>query len=90
MGNIRDATPTVHRTRLHADVRAIFGAPDPTLVRTLLDAVLPEWAVRTPPALKVLDSAWEAATAIWVLPERDRQRLRPTNAQERRNEEIRR
>jgi len=90
MRNILDATPKAHRTRLHADVRAIFEAPDPAKARTLLDAVLTEWAHRAPQAMKVLEGAFEAATAILVLPERYRQRLRTTNAQERLNEEIRR
>lgn len=49
-----------------------------------------EWADRAPPAVRVLEDAFEAATAILVLPERYRQRLRTTNAQERLNEEIRR
>ncbi len=57
---------------------------------TLLDAVLTEWADRAPQAIRVLEGAYEAATAILVLPERYRQRLRTTNAQERLNEEIRR
>ena len=88
--NILDATPKAHRARLHADVRAIFEAPDPAKARTLLDAVLTEWADRAPQAVQVLEGAFEAATAILVLPERYRQRLRTTNAQERLNEEIRR
>ena len=88
--NILDATPKAHRARLHADVRAIVEAPDPAKARTLLDAVLTEWADRAPQAAKVLEGAFEAATAILVLPERYRQRLRTTNAQERLNEEIRR
>ncbi len=90
MRNILDATPKAHRARLHADVRAIFEAPDPAKARTLLDAVLTEWADRAPQAAKVLEGAFEATTAILVLPERYRQRLRTTNAQERLNEEIRR
>ena len=90
MRNILDATPKAHRARLHADVRAIFEAPDPAKARTLLDAVLTEWAARAPQAAKVLEGAFEAATAILVLPERYRQRLRTTNAQERLNEKIRR
>jgi len=90
MRNLLDATPKVHRSRLPADVRAIFEAPDPTKARTWLDAVLTEWAARAPQAIKVLEGAFEAATAILVLPERYRQRLRTTNAQERLNEEIRR
>ncbi len=90
MRNILDATPKAHRTRLPADVRAIFEAPDPATARTLLDAVLTEWANRALQAVKVLEGAFEAAIAILVLPERYRQRLRTTNAQERLNEEIRR
>jgi putative transposase len=90
MRNILDATPKAHRARFPADVRAIFEAPDPTKARTLWDAVVTEWADRAPQAVKVLESAFEAATAILVLPERYRQRLRTTNSQERLNEEIRR
>ena len=90
MRNLRDATPKAHRARLHADVRAIFEAPDPSKARTLLQAVVTEWTDRAPRAVQVLERAFEAATAILVLPERYRQRLRTTNSQERLNEEIRR
>jgi putative transposase len=88
--NILDATPKAHRARLHADVRAIVEAPDPANARTLLDAVLTAGADRAPQAVKVLEGALEAATAMLVWPERYRQRLRTTNAQERLHEEIRR
>lgn len=90
MRNILDATPKAHRARLHADVRAIFEAPDPGKARTLLQAVVAEWTTPAPKAVQVLETAFEAATAILVLPERYRQRLRTTNSQERLNEEIRR
>ncbi len=43
-----------------------------------------------PQAANVLEGALEVATAIRVLPDRYRQRLRTTNAQEPLNEEIRR
>jgi len=90
MRNILEVTPKGHRSRLHADVRAIFEAPDPSKARTLLAAVVSEWTPVAPQAVKVLEGAFEAATAILVLPERYRQRLRTTNSQERLNEEIRR
>jgi putative transposase len=51
--NILDATPKAHRVRRHADVRAIFEAPDPTKALTLLDAVLTEGADRAPQAVRV-------------------------------------
>src|SRR5579875_1960762 len=64
---------------------------DPTTVHDRLTALgLHTGAARAPQAMKVLEGAFEAATAIRVLPERYRQRLRTTNAQERLNEEIRR
>jgi len=88
--NIVDATPTAHWPRLHADVRPIFEAPDPAKARPLLDAVITEWADRAPQTVRVLEGALEAVAAILVLPERYRQRLRTTNAQERLNAEIRR
>jgi putative transposase len=90
MRNILDAPPIAHRARLHADVRAIFETPDPAKARTLKDTVLTKWVDRAPQAVNVLEGAFEAATAMLVLPERYRQRLRTTNAQERLNEEIRR
>jgi len=90
MGNILDATPKAHRARLHADVRAIFEAPDPGKARTLHQTAVTAWTDRAPKAVQVLETAFEAATAILGLPERYRQRLRTTNSQERVNEEIRR
>ena len=88
--NTLDATPKAHRVRRHPDVRAIFEAPDPTKARTPLDAVLTEGADRAPQAVRVLEGALEWAMGIRVLPERYRQRLRTTTAQESLNEEIRR
>ena len=40
--------------------------------------------------MAVLEAGFDAATAVLVLPERYRKRLRPTNGIERLNEEIRR
>ena len=54
------------------------------------DAVLTEGADRAPQAVRVLEGALEWAMGIRVLPERYRQRLRTTTAQESLNEEIRR
>jgi transposase-like protein len=45
---------------------------------------------RPPKAFKLLDEAFNDITAVLVLPERYRQRLRTTNGVERLNEEIRR
>ncbi|MEX1406700.1 transposase, partial [Hydrogenibacillus schlegelii] len=49
-----------------------------------------EYAEKTPKAVKVLEEGFDDVTAVLVLPDRYRRRLRTSNGVERLNEEIRR
>ncbi|MCY0899949.1 MAG: transposase, partial [Firmicutes bacterium] len=52
--------------------------------------VVEEYGDKAPKAIKVLEDGFDDMTAVLVLPERYRKRLRTTNGVERLNEEIRR
>jgi len=71
-------------------VRAILDAPDMDTARLLLNQTLQAYETRAPKAMAVLEAGFDDATAVLVLPERYRKRLRTTNGIERLNEEIRR
>ena len=58
--------------------------------RLLLNQTLQAYETRAPKAMAVLEAGFDDATAVLVLPERYRKRLRTTNGIERLNEEIRR
>ncbi len=71
-------------------MRAILDAPDMDTARLLLNQTLQAYETRAPKAMAVLEAGFDDATAVLVLPERYRKRLRTTNGIERLNEEIRR
>ncbi|OUM88532.1 MAG: transposase [Bacillus thermozeamaize] len=88
--NILDATPKALQDEVHSRVRAILDAPDHDTARLLLNQVLEAYETKAPKAMAVLEAGFEDATAVLLLPEKYRKRLRTTNALERLNEEIRR
>lgn len=88
--NILDHTPTALKAELKQRVREIFEASSPERARRLLQAVVEDYADRAPKAIACLESGFDDATAVLVLPEQYRKRLRTTNGVERLNEEIRR
>ena len=90
MRNILDATPKALQKEVHGRVRAIMEAPDLKTARILLEQVLEDYAEKAPRAMRVLEEGFDDGTAVLMLPERYRKRLRTTNGQERLNEEIRR
>jgi transposase-like protein len=90
MRNIIDATPKSLRDELYPHLRAILDAPNIDAARLLLNQTLGVFEKKAPKAMQVLEMGFDDATAVLVLPEKYRRRLRTTNAVERLNEEIRR
>lgn len=90
MRNIMDATPKSVQEELYPHLRAILNAPDIDTARLLLNQTLEAFEKKAPRAMQVLEDGFDDATAVLVLPEKYRRRLRTTNSVERLNEEIRR
>jgi putative transposase len=90
MRNILDATPKSLQEELYPRIRAILEAPDMATARLLLGQVLASYESKAPKAMSILEAGFDDATAVLMLPEKYRKRLRTTNGMERLNEEIRR
>jgi len=90
MRNILDVTPKGVREELYPRVKAVLDAPDIDTARLLLNQVLEVYEQRAPKAMQVLEAGFDDATAVLVLPEKYRRRLRTTNGVERLIEEVRR
>jgi len=69
-------------------VRAILDAPDMDTARLLFNQVIEAYETKAPKAMAVLEAGFEDATAVLLLPQKYRKRLRTTNGLERLNEEI--
>lgn len=90
MRNIIDATPKALKEELHARLRSIFTAPDLQTARFLFSKTIETYQDKLPKAMKTLENGFDDATAVLMLPEKYRKRLRTTNAMERLIEEVRR
>jgi len=90
MRNILDAAPKSVENELYPRLRAILDAPDIDTARLLLNQTLEAFEKKAPRAMQALEEGFDDATAVLVLPEKYRRRLRTTNCVERLNEEIRR
>jgi len=77
--NILDATPKAMQDEIHSRVRAIFDAPDLDAARLLLNQVLEAYETKAPKAMAILEAGFEDATAVPLLPEKYRRRLRTTS-----------
>lgn len=88
--DVLEVTPKAARDELHAQLRALFEAPDLATARTLLRQITATFAARAPKAVTILEAGFDDATAVLALPDPYRRRLRTTNSVERLNEEIRR
>ena len=88
--NIIDATPKRVQKELHERVKMLLHAPDKELARQLLQGIFNDFEKTAPKAMEILETGFEDATAILIIPADYRQRLRTTNSVERLNEEIRR
>lgn len=90
MRNIMDAAPKSVKDELYLHLRAILDAPDISTARLLLNQTLETFEKKAHKAMQILEMGFDDATAVLVLPEKYRRRLRTTNSVERLNEEIRR
>jgi len=90
MRNILDAFPKALRGEIKTNTQAILHAPDMSTARMLLSKTLETFQKKAPRAMETLEKGFDDATAVLVLPEKYRKRLRTTNGLERLNEEIRR
>lgn len=88
--NILDATPKALKDDVYTRVRAILDAPDNETARLLLSQTIETYEDKAPKAMRILETGFDDATAVLVLPEKYRKRLRTTNRVERLNEEVRR
>ena len=75
---------------VYTRVRAILDAPDNETARLLLSQTIETYEDKAPKAMRILETGFDDATAVLVLPEKYRKRLRTTNSVERLNEEVRR
>src|SRR5262249_1693966 len=82
-GDILEAAPKGLRQELHAQLRALFEAPDLPTARVLLQNVLQTYTARAPKAMAILEAGFDDATAVLALPEPYRRRLRTSNGVER-------
>ncbi len=90
MRNILDSCSTKVRTEVVTAAKLVFQAADLPEARRRLAEFGERFAKSAPKAVACLESGFEDAMAVMVLPEKYRKRLRTTNMQERLNEEIRR
>lgn len=90
MRNILDATPKSLKEELHSKLRAVFDAPDMQTARLFFSKIIDTYQDKIPKAMKTLENGFDDATAVLMLPEKYRKRLRTTNSMERLIEEIRR
>lgn len=90
MRNLLAAAPKKLHEELRKRVRGVLDAPDLKTARLLAAQVTEDYADTAPKVVELLDNAFDDVTAVLVLPEMYRVRLRTTNDIERLNEELRR
>ena len=90
MRNILDSTPKALKEELYPKLRAILDAPDLQTARLLFSKIVETYQDKAPKAMKTLETGFDDATAVLILPEKYRKRLRTSNAMERLIEEVRR
>ncbi len=88
--DVLEAAPKSVRQELHEHLRILFEASDLATARLLLEQLLQTYTSRAPRAMETLEAGFDDATAVLVLPEPYRRRLRTSNGMERLNEEVRR
>ena len=86
----KDATPNSLNDEVHSHVQAILEAPDEETARMLLCKTTSFYEDKASKAMSILETGFDDASAVPLLPEKYRKRLRTTNSIERLNEEIRR
>jgi len=79
MRNVLDSTPEVLRDQMHEHLRQILHASSPEQARAAFEQTQAAFEGEAPKAMAKLEAGFEAATAVLVLPEKYRRRLRTTN-----------
>jgi len=90
MRNVLGATPKHMRNEIYQKVRAILDAPDIQTGRYLQQQFSATYEDKLPRVVSVVEQGFDDVTAVLVLPDKYRKRLRTTNSMERLNEEVRR
>jgi transposase-like protein len=90
MRNVLGAAPKHMRNEIYQKVRAILDAADIQTARYLLQQFTAAYADKLPRVMAIVEHGFDDVTAVLVLPDKYRKRLRTTNAMERLNEEVRR
>jgi putative transposase len=88
--NVVDRAPKTCHDTLHRGLDRILKAEDPETARAAFGEIAAELEGKAERALETLEQGLQDATAVLVLPERYRRRLRSTNMLERLIEEVRR
>jgi putative transposase len=90
MRNVLGATPASQRALMVEQLRRLFRSETKQEARSVLSELVTRFEGKADSALEILESAFEAATQVLVLPELYRRKLRTTNMCERLNGEVRR
>jgi len=88
--NLLAYAPKGRKKELHAELRAIFDAPDLSVARRFLSETVNRWEVIRPEVADNLEGATDDVLSCFHFPSRHKKRIRTTNCVERLNEEIRR
>lgn len=90
MRNVLAVTPKKHRAEMVEHLRRLFRSESKTEARLAFERTAAAFEGAAGQAVDVLEEALEDVTAVLVLPEVYRRRLRTTNMSERLNQEVRR
>ena len=88
--NILDETPTRFKEGLKSELRRMFNASTIDEARSLRDGIISDYTPVAPKAVNVLDTGFEDAMTVMVLPKQWQQTFRSTNYLERLNRELKR
>ena len=88
--NILDAAPNSQRAGLEIELRQMFNSRSIAEARKKRDSILSDYSDVAPKAMELLDTGFEDAMTIYMLPERMQPHLRTSNTIERLNRELKR
>ncbi|WP_276874918.1 IS256 family transposase [Levyella massiliensis] len=88
--NVLDACPSRTVPELKIRLRDMYEAPTLDECRNRRDAILKDFSLSAPKAMKVLEQGWNDIVSVYAYPPTLRKKLRTSNAIERVNGEIKR
>lgn len=88
--NIMDKTPAKYQEGLHSELVEMYNASDMTEARKIRDRIIGDYEDVAPAAMECLDSGFESAMTVMVLPNPLRKYQRTSNHIERLNRELKR